>query len=560
MYSTSEIIIVFACLLFVILTGIYLCKYSLKYAAISILGLALLSLMLPFWMGGIIDLTQKTHQGILSFTLHYCLPIGLFCIFTIALVRWAVQRHSNIYHGPTFKPAGHPQGSGRIKLSELRHWFAQPENMTICAIAAILLAVHLLYIARPNFFMGDEGYYVPEANRALNGLPFVQLEHPPLAKWLIAIGIFLFGDNAVGWRIIPILFGTASIFIFYLLCQSLVRSSSLSALNGDSRPRWFQPAVFIPVAATFLFAADNFSFTPAHIAELDVFSVTLMLAGFLFYTRKHYLFSGIALGLSILCKETALLGLLPVLLHWGYTRRHEFIHDFKFLWSQLQAQAPVVNDSSEIIRMGCFLAAVPVVWMALIPLLDFFNLSSSGNLFVLTYYIYWYNMIMAANPGVTAAGLWTSSPPWQWIIQPTWQDYNLTTHIPRYLATIGWTIWPLIIPAAGYLAFKTVREWQDRHNAASFVFIWLFAVYGLLIIAQLLFPRPMYSYYFYPAIPAVCFGIALTIYEIWQIARKRMAARIIFNISLVVFIIGTIASFVIMSPLGTNLVTIGLSR
>jgi hypothetical protein len=210
--------------------------------------------------------------------------------------------------------------------------------------------------------------------------------------------------------------------------------------------------------------------------------------------------------------------------------------------------------------MGCFLAGVPVVWMALIPLLEFFNLSSSGNLFVLTYYIYWYNMIMAANPGVTAAGLWTSSPPWQWIIQPTWQDYNLTTHIPRYLATIGWTIWPLIIPAAGYLAFKTVREWQDRHNAASFVFIWLFAVYGLLIIAQLVFPRPMYSYYFYPAIPAVCFGIALTIYEIWQIASKRMAARIIFNISLVVFIIGTITSFVIMSPLGTNLVTIGLSR
>jgi len=194
------------------------------------------------------------------------------------------------------------------------------------------------------------------------------------------------------------------------------------------------------------------------------------------------------------------------------------------------------------------------------PLLAYFNLSSSGNLFVLTYYIYWFNMIMAANPVVTTAGLWSPSLPWQWIIQPTWQDYNLTTHVPRYLATICWTIWPFIIPAVVYLGFKTVKEWRNRENAAAFAFVWFFAVYGLLVVTQLLFPRPMYSYYLYPAIPVVCFGIALLVYEIWQIALRRTATRLIFNTGLCIFIIATAVSFVIMSPLGTSLVAIGVQK
>jgi predicted membrane-bound dolichyl-phosphate-mannose-protein mannosyltransferase len=56
------------------------------------------------------------------------------------------------------------------------------------------------------------------------------------------------------------------------------------------------------VFATFLFAFENMSFAQSGIAMLDVFYVTLMLAGFLFYLRGNYLRCGILMGLSMLCK------------------------------------------------------------------------------------------------------------------------------------------------------------------------------------------------------------------------------------------------------------------
>jgi len=59
---------------------------------------------------------------------------------------------------------------------------------------------------------------------------------------------------------------------------------------------------FVPVFATFLFAFENLSFSQSGIAMLDVFYVTLMLAGFLFYLRGNYIQCGILMGLSMLCK------------------------------------------------------------------------------------------------------------------------------------------------------------------------------------------------------------------------------------------------------------------
>ena len=80
-----------------------------------------------------------------------------------------------------------------------------------------MLAMHLAYISNPptmntsvdpptRNYLGDEVFYVSEANLFLNGNGMERPEHPPVGKWLVAAGIFLFGDNTVGWRATPILF------------------------------------------------------------------------------------------------------------------------------------------------------------------------------------------------------------------------------------------------------------------------------------------------------------------------------------------------------------------
>ena len=67
-------------------------------------------------------------------------------------------------------------------------------------------------------------------------------EHPPLGKLIIVAGIEIFGDNPWGWRFFPILFGTASIVLFYFLCRRLDMSRNASNI------------------ATFLLAFENMTF------------------------------------------------------------------------------------------------------------------------------------------------------------------------------------------------------------------------------------------------------------------------------------------------------------
>ncbi|HLE81850.1 MAG TPA: hypothetical protein VJA25_11210, partial [Dehalococcoidia bacterium] len=66
----------------------------------------------------------------------------------------------------------------------------------------------------------------------------------------------------------------------------------------------------------------------------------------------------------------------------------------------------------------------------------------------------------------------------------------------------------------------------------------------------------MYHFYFYPAIPAVSLAIAWGIWKLWGLARRGKKRRVVFLIGLSVYILATVATFVIMSPYGTNLITL----
>jgi len=63
--------------------------------------------------------------------------------------------------------------------------------------------------------------------------------HPPVGKWMIAIGMQLFGDNPTGWRIASAVVGSLMILIIGLIAQRLFRNplltglaSALAAIDG----------------------------------------------------------------------------------------------------------------------------------------------------------------------------------------------------------------------------------------------------------------------------------------------------------------------------------------
>ena len=162
-----------------------------------------------------------------------------------------------------------------------------------CGLFLIILfslVMHLSVITQPSDgYIFDETYYIQDAQNIIDSHTTDRPEHPPLSKLIIVGGIQLFGDNPIGWRLPPILFGIANLFLLFLICRHLKLSVLVSTL------------------ATFILALENLNFLISSIDMLDVYSLFFMLLAFLLYLKdKFFLACGLR-GLSMLCKMTGAL-------------------------------------------------------------------------------------------------------------------------------------------------------------------------------------------------------------------------------------------------------------
>jgi dolichyl-phosphate-mannose--protein O-mannosyl transferase len=109
----------------------------------------------------------------------------------------------------------------------------------------------------PNIFTTDPSFVV----------------HPPLGKYLIGFGMWLFGpDSSFGWRAMTALFGTALVLLLFLVAKTLTNST-----------------VFATVAS-FLLAIDGLGIVMSRVGLLDVFLAFFILLAFWFALldrRRH---------------------------------------------------------------------------------------------------------------------------------------------------------------------------------------------------------------------------------------------------------------------------------
>ena len=166
----------------------------------------------------------------------------------------------------------------------------------IIPLAATVLGGLLRFInlAHPHQLIFDETYYVKDAYALMHGGfervwvddsndqfvagdPQVKAEgsyvvHPPLGKWLIGLGMWLFGDfNGFGWRFSTALFGTLAVLLVTLCARLLFKSHALAA------------------AAGLFLAIDGHSIVMSRTALLDIFLMFFILAAFyaLLKDREH---------------------------------------------------------------------------------------------------------------------------------------------------------------------------------------------------------------------------------------------------------------------------------
>jgi dolichyl-phosphate-mannose--protein O-mannosyl transferase len=140
----------------------------------------------------------------------------------------------------------------------------------------------------------DEIYYVDGARDFLkygvemDGTKAEFIVHPPLGKWLIALGMQIFGDHSFGWRIATAVFGTAMIILIALVAHELFHSR------------------FLTVLASALMAVDGLALVHSRTSLLDNFlAFFILLASYLFIRGRLWLMA-LALGLALSIKWSAL--------------------------------------------------------------------------------------------------------------------------------------------------------------------------------------------------------------------------------------------------------------
>ncbi|MBN1644120.1 MAG: phospholipid carrier-dependent glycosyltransferase [Dehalococcoidales bacterium] len=276
--------------------------------------------------------------------------------------------------------------------------------------------------------------------------------------------IYVYTDNAFGWRFFSGIFGTIGIVIFYFICRKLGFSWKATML------------------ATFLFAAEDMTFLHSGLALLDVYMVTFMLAAVLSYLDRRYILSGIFVALSANCKLAGVLIIIALFLHWVIYRRDK--------WKTLSASLVV--------------AAVAFVFF-----LVFFDMFIQGSIENPVTRIDSLLTSTAANQ-FTVPKLSISSRPWVWLypqfIDPEYNSpFIVYSYDPQYISFISTTIQILVIPTIGYMIYKAIKG----SKAAGLVLLWFLATYLIWIPLNIATNRVTFVFYFLSTTPAICIGIGM---------------------------------------------------
>jgi dolichyl-phosphate-mannose-protein mannosyltransferase len=368
--------------------------------------------------------------------------------------------------------------------------------------AALALAFFLLCLVRlttPSTPLFDEVHYLPAARAILALSHPANPEHPPLGKEIIALGMVLFGDRPLGWRIMPALFGTLGLF---------------AAMRG----MWFASASrFATLACGVLLVTAFPLLVQSRIAMLDIFMASFMLVALWQCAgavrepetaRWRLAAAGVALGFSMAAKWNSIpVAALPGLAFLAVRLRTASTH-------ALTAHRGAPVPGTTLIEAGLWLGVVPLAAYAASFWPNFFyadrSIAPSGLL-------EWHRHMLELQAQVTKPHTYMST--WyQWVSdwRPIWYLYEVIDGAQRGVLMVGNPLTMLLgLPAILWCGWAGAR--RKRWDALA-VFVLYAVSFGMWVVA----PKPVQFYYHY-FLPS-CFlaaGLALALDELWQRNWRR---------------------------------------
>lgn len=462
-------------------------------------------------------------------------------------------------------------------------WFAP---LVVTVVSAVLRLVDL---GHPRELAFDETYYVKDAwslwtlgyegtwgenaNEAFatgGDLPLSDrgafIAHPPLGKWLIALGMAVRGPaDSVGWRLSTALLGVGSVLLVYLIARMLTGSIAVATLSGG------------------LMAIDGLGIVMSRIALLDGPLTFFVLLGVLFvlldrrrtiplleacdpdapdpfwgpvvWRRPWLLAAGVALGAATAVKWSGLyvlagLGLYVVVTDALARRRAGVV-----LWPTAAAfkQGPV----SFVLLIFPALATYLISWSGWLVTAGGYDRQSDANPLVA---LWNYHRSMFGFHVGLSSGHPYASPAWEWplLLRPTavWvgsgpcsADHcmSVITAIPNPL------IWYAGVAASIYLLYRLVRGWITRYPVGpeiSFPLIGLAVTY----LPWLMYPdRTIFQFYTVVMAPFMIIALAVTLRIIAGRREDPFPRRLSGERTVSVFLVVTLLVSAFFYPLWTGM-------
>jgi len=368
-------------------------------------------------------------------------------------------------------------------------------------LTALALALFLFGIQHPVKLLFDETHYVPAARTLWSLAGPTNIEHPLLGKILIGLGIQLFGDNSVGWRIMSALFGAL-------------------ALLAAMRATWWAGLSRAASILTGLFLlTGQLLFIQSRIGMLDIFMVSFfMVALWLLaaacrhkrWNHARLAGAGVALGLAMACKWTAVPLAMTVGLGFALVRVMAPVGSLKLVVTSRRS-APIHGVS----------LIDAALWLGLVPLIAYFATFAPAFFYytdplapsdIFAFQLDMYGVQsspMAAHPYQSG---WQQ---WMLDLRPIWYLYEPINGVQRGILFIGNPVvmWAGLIALPLCLWLGLLRRRWDMVAVS--------VLYAAALLPWMFIPKPVQFYYHYfLAHFFLCAALAMALDEVWLKDRK----------------------------------------
>jgi dolichyl-phosphate-mannose--protein O-mannosyl transferase len=360
-------------------------------------------------------------------------------------------------------------------------------------------------LGRFNTLVFDEVYFAKYGNNYLNHTAFFDV-HPPLGKYLIAIGIWLGSHFSVGKDTVNSLTGSQLSTFSYRWMNALV-GSFIPLVVGAIAYQLSRRRSYAFIAAL-LIAADGLFLVESRYALLNVYLIIFGLLGQLFFlisldklskSRWFWLtISGICLGAAVSVKWTGLAFSLGILLIWICAKITRLIPSLRAVFiDSKELETYPSSSSTDNLQISSSRKSADtqtllykLTQLKLLPLL--FNLCVIP---VIVYFLIWIpHLLINPKPGLWElhqqilsyhkhlgsgiqehpyCSVWYT---WPWMIRPMGYFFQQVDKTPPAIS-------PLLLPSAS--PPEKVIEYYDVHGMGNPILWWLSAIAIILVLSML---------------------------------------------------------------------------